>query len=133
MTARNRLRKRLAQKAHSWPTPGLPSRNSRKNKESQVKYNASITNNVAGNSTVLDVVQQITITTPTLSTNPVNSSPKKNTPGMKTENCNNTTLASTAATIDPKNNQIQTVVVLPTREAELPPDRIILPSAEQGN
>ena len=124
MTARKRLRKRLAQKAKP-----LSSQISRQSERSQTQNSVTIHNNVASNNTACNSNQNVLIVaTPT----PSARSPTKLPLGGISENCS-ITLASTAVTIEPNSNQVQTVVVLPSREGEMSPEEVLVPSKEQGN
>ena len=124
MTARNRLRKRAAQKAKV-TISGVSSRNYHKTcKESQMQTNSTSGNNTPGNKNASGVERlpnSINSTQTQLTSNNANTS----------ENCC-IILASTAATIDPKNNQIQTVVLSTTVASELHSNPQVLMKNKQG-
>ena len=145
MTARNRLRKRAAQKAKvtTFGVAKTRNQNTKTNKEpegennafpdkrsTQVETNTSTANNNTGNGKSVDPDQAQT--TITMNANSLIKTPTASTTVsvVPPQSC---TIVCTAATIDPKSNQVQTVVVLPDREDEMSPEGMLVPSKEHGN
>ena len=123
MTARNRLRKRAAQKAKvtTFGVAKTRNQNTKTNKEpegennafpdkrsAQVENHTSTANNNTGNGKSVDPDQAQT--TITMNANSLIKTPTASTTVsvVPPQSC---TIVCTAATIDPKSNQVQTVVV----------------------
>ena len=134
MTARNRLRKRAAQKA-TVTSSGVGSRNYHDTcKESRIKVNNSTSNDANVNKKAAGAEPSPNSINSTQTKLITNSSPTANvnTSGLcSSENCN-IVLASTATTMNLKNNQIQTIVLSNTGSSELNSKTQVLLKNNQG-